>query len=809
MIKNYLIIGYRNFRKGHIYSFINLSGLAIGLSSVMLIISYIGYELSFDRHFPNSDRIYQLVMESHVTDPIERTMQTPEPLGQTLTSEFFEIASSTTLLPYKTTYLVDNRPVQLNSIMVNPNFFEIFDLPIIQGSKATALKDKSGLVLSKETAEKLFPGTDAVGKILSRKSFNGILTHYTVTAIVQNIPANTHFTADIILSQPATDKALNFRGYSSLPQYVLFKTNTEPAAVEAKMQAVLAKYNLSKTTHIRLLPLTDIHLRAGKISGSNLNLNDIRYIYIFGSAALLILLIGCINYVNLTTAQALQRVKEVGIRKTLGSGRAQLAFQFIGESSLFFVFANILAVAISLVVLPVFNKMLNVNLPLSDLFGFRNITLFLIISLGSGFLSGAYPAMFLSRMQPASILKDRNGSLKINFSLRKVLIVFQFSVSIALIVATIILWQQLHLFHNRPLGFNKDHLLILPSIHLNSRPEAFKTKLLDQPNITAATLADLDLGNAIGNLSTMSDPADSTRRLQFRFIYGDSDFLETMGIKVESGRDFSVKFPSDNVNYDSLYSDALNKSDNKRAEELLYQNPIVITQSLAKSLRLKHPVNEVVKLGALQGTVIGVVKDFQVTTLKEASPLLVYKPKQSWFSTTTYIRVNNLNIPESIRYIEKTWKEFFPEQTFYYSFADDNLQKLYESENRMASIFSSFAILAIIISTLGLFSLAALIVKQRTKEIGIRKVMGATVSEIALLLSLDFIILILIAALIASPLAWYGMNRWLQDFANRIEIQWFVFAVAAMVALLTGVMTMGFQTVRVAKANPIKALKTD
>ncbi|SKC09362.1 ABC transporter permease [Dyadobacter psychrophilus] len=809
MIRNFLTIGYRNFRKGRIYSFTNLFGLVVGLSSVMLIIAYIRYELSFDKHFSNSDRIYYLVMESNSTDPIERTVQTPEALGKTLAAEFFEIETFTSLLPYKTTYLVDDRPVQLNSIMVNPNFLEIFDLPITQGDKATALKDKSGIVLSRETAEKLFPGTDAVGKTLTRKSFNGALTYYTVTAIAENIPANTHFSADVILSQPVSTQTLNFRGYSGLPQYILFKPKANIARVEARMQNVLTKYNLNKTTSIRLLPLIDIHLRTGKISSANLNLSDIRYIYIFGIAAVLILLIGCINYMNLTTAQALQRVKEVGIRKTLGSGRAQLAFQFIGESFLFFVLATGLGAIVSVLALPVFNKLLQVNLLVSDLLCLRNLVLFLLISLGAGALSGIYPALFLSKLQPASILKDRSGGLNINFSLRKILIVLQFSISLVLIVATIVVWQQLHLFNSRPLGFNKDHLLILPSIHLSSKPEAFKSKLLSSPNIGSVSFAELNLGNSIGNTSSMTDPADSSHSLHFGFVYGDQDFLKTMDIKVKSGRDFSHESPSDYMDYDSLYTAARKESDTKLADELLYQSPIIITESLAKALRLKQPVNEVIKLGALQGTVIGVVNDFQVTTLKETSPLLVYKPKKGWFGTTTYIRLNNRNIPESIRYIEQTWKEFFPTENFHYSFADDNLQKLYESENRLASIFTSFALLAISISALGLFSLAALVVKQRTKEISIRKVLGASVSGIALLLSRDFIILILIAVVIASPVAWYGMNRWLQDFANRIDIQWWTFVLAAALALFTGVLTVSLQTIKAAKANPTESLKRE
>uniref|UniRef100_UPI003F72D113 FtsX-like permease family protein n=1 Tax=Dyadobacter sp. TaxID=1914288 RepID=UPI003F72D113 len=692
-----------------------------------------------------------------------------------------------------------------NFALVNPTFFEVFDLPFIKGNKATALKDESGMVLTSTTAAKLFPGTNAIGKTISRKSYDGSITYYTVTAVVGDIPANSHFTTDVFASQPFTSKTLDFTQYSSLPQYVLLKSNADAEKLEAKMQSVLAKYKLTKTEHIQLLPLTDIHLRAGKLNAPDMKLSDIRYIYIFGCAALLILLIGCMNYVNLTTAQALQRVKEVGIRKTLGSGRAQLAFQFIGESFLFFMIANALAIVLSIVMLPVFNQMLQVNLAVSDLFGFQNLSLFLAIALGSGLLAGAYPAMFLSRLQPAGILKDKNGGLRINLSLRKVLIVFQFSISIALVVATIIVWQQLNLFHNRPLGFNKDHLILLPVVHLDNKPDAFKAKLLDNPNIISASFTDLDLGKSIGNASSMPDPDDSTRRLDFGFVFGDADFLKTMGIKMESGRNFSSQFPGDFLNYDSLYS----ASNGKDAVKVLYQRPIIITQSLAKALKLKNTSNEVIRLGALRGTVIGVVRDFQVTTLKEASPLLVFKPRQNWISTTTYVRVNNQNIPESIAHMEKVWKQFFPDYTFSYAFADDNLQKLYESENRLASIFSAFALLAIAISTLGLFSLAALMVRQRTKEIGIRKVLGASVSGIALLLSREFISLIVVAAVIASPLAWYGMEQWLQDFANRVNIHWSVFILAAVLALLTGVLTVAFQTIRAARSNPVEALKTE
>lgn len=805
MISSYFKIAFRSFRRGHIYSLINLFGLAIGLASVMLIIAYVGYELSFDKHFSNSNRIYQLVMKSGQNDLIQQTVQVPEPLGKTLIQEFPEVEASTLLSPGESTFLIGDKPIDLKTLLVNPDFFEIFDLPIIKGNKAAALSDKSGIVITADAADKLFPDVEAMGKTISRKSWNGKLSYFTVTGVIKNIPAQTHFTTDVILSTPVSSETLNFQAYSSRPQYVMLRDHADPDKLRHKVSGILSKYNLHKNSSIQFLPLADIHLRSGKIENSNFNINDIRYVYIFGCIAFLILLIGCINYVNLTTAQALQRVKEVGIRKTLGSSRGQLAFQFIGESFLFFSMAIILAVFISLLVWPTFSNFLHIQLPFSYLYNFQNVAVFLAVALMAGAFSGMYPALFISRLQPAGVLKDSQGRLKINLSLRKLLIVFQFTISIILIIATIVVWQQLSLFNNRPLGFQKDQLLILPVINMDGFQNGFKRSLLENPNILAVSIATLELGNGIGNSSKMPDPSDSTHALDFAFVYGDFDFIKTMGIKLKEGRNFSDKWASDILNYDSLSSVA-NEID---AREIRYQSPIIITESLSKKLELKNPADKVLKLSALKGRVIGVVKDFQVTTLKQQSPFLVYQLKTNGYAASTYIRLHTQNTSQSISYIEKIWKEYFPNQTFNYAFADDNLQKLYESENRLATIFSSFALLAIGISALGLFSLVALIVKQRTKEIGIRKVMGASVSGITILLSKDFVKLILIALVIASPAAWYGMNMWLQDFANRVEVEWWMFLVAASIALFIGIVTVTLQTSTAAKMNPVDSLKIE
>lgn len=814
MIKSYITLAIRSFRKGSIVSVINLFGLVAGLASVMLIVSYINYELSFDKHYPDSERIYELVMETAETVPAIRTNSVPAPLGKTLKMEFTEIEATTFFSPRETTFLVKDQPKLLKTVTVGLDFFKIFQLSFVKGNPKTAFNSESDIVLTEDAESRLFPGQEAVGQSLTRKKFDGKTVHYVVTGIIKNIPNNTHFTADAISmgSAEETEKPLNFNGYSAFPQYVLIKKNSDVSKLEAKLPGVLKKYGLKDQNKISLLKATDIHLYSENIISPNLNTGNIRYVYIFGSVALLILVIACMNYVNLTTAQSLQRIKEVGVRKTLGSRRRQLVFQFIGESFLFFFIALLLAFMLAAVLWPMFNAIMHIQLPIRDLFSPQKILLFMGTALIAGVISGLYPAIFLSGMQPAGILKTHQNRSSINFSLRKILIVLQFSISVVLVISTIVVWQQLSLFKNQPLGFDKEHLLVLKPIMVKGNTSAFKKTIVDNANILAASFVNMELGKDHGYTATSRNPFDSTQRLDFAFVQADFDFLKTMGIRIKEGRNYNPAFTTDHLNVDSLNEQLRAQAIKKKIDpdKLQYfEDPIIITESLAKKLRLNNPVDTVLHEGGVQGKVIGVLQDFQLTTLKKENPLLVYGLSEGTLFANTYIRLNNKNIPESIRFIEKTWQQFFPDQVFQYSFADESLQKLYESENRLASIFSSFALLAIGISALGLFSLVALIVRQRFKEIGIRKVMGASVSEVVFLLSKDFLVLITTAVLIASPMAWYGANQWLQDFANRINVQWWFFAVAGTLALLTGLLTVSFQTIKAAKMNPVDVLKSE
>ena len=455
MIRSYITLAIRSFRKGQVVSLINLAGLAAGLASVMLIVSFLSYELSFDKYYNHSDRIYQLVLESGETAPAVRSSFVPDPLGTTLKQEFAEIEATTCFSPMETTLLLNDQPALVNSLAVSPSFFDIFQLQFVKGNSKTALLDASGLVLTEQMATRLFPGKEAMGQALTRKTFEGNTEHFIVTGVIKNIPANTHFSADVIeiSFNEGPQKTLSFNGYSSCPQYVLIRENSDVAKLQAKLHGALKKYGLSDKSNVSLLKATDIHLRSGDIYSTKLNTGNIRYVYIFGSVALLILVIGCMNYVNLTTAQSLQRIKEVSIRKTLGSRRLQLAFQFIGESFLFFFAALLVAFLLAALLWPAFNAAMHIQLPIGELFSMQNIFVFSGIALLAGVISGAYPAIFLSSMQPAAILKAGQNKLSINFNLRKTLIVFQFSISAVLVIATIVVWQQLETFQEPPAGF--------------------------------------------------------------------------------------------------------------------------------------------------------------------------------------------------------------------------------------------------------------------------------------------------------------------------------------------------------------------
>ena len=809
MFKNYFKIAWRSFVKDKAYAIINLFGLTIALAGVLMIAAYVKYELSFDKSYINSDRIYRVVAEEKKDSLYEKTFMMPDALAYTLKSEFPEIESVTKIEKTEKDYNINDKVVNVKEIAVDSSFFHIFNLPFITGNASSSLINNNSIVLTESTARKLFPHQNAIGQKLHYITYKNLPGAYIVTGIIKDIPTNTHFQAEAIVANTKEQDILNWRSYgTSGIKYIMLKKGADIITLNKNIYSIYKKYNFPIDEKIFFQPVTSIHLYS-HIKDEPFENSDIKYVYIFSFIALLILFIACINYINLTTARSLQRVKEVGMRKVMGAAKKQLAFQFIAESIIFFLSALPFALFVAWLLWPSFTSIVDIKAESLVLLNWKFILAVIIISLAAGLISGAYPAFFLSRLKPVEILKDWKESFVINLSIRKVLIVFQFVISIALIISTIVVYKQLFLLNNMQLGFNKNYLITLPSQNFHDKASSFKNELKTGKDIVDVSFSSWNMGRGYGNTSSMSQPVDSLKDWNFAFVDADTDFLKTMQIKLIDGRNFS----SDDITTGELFAKMNSSAKKPTGEEfsnIISSRPIIITQTTAKNIGLKQPIlGQTIKLGALQGTVIGEINDFKGISLLEKNPMVVLEKAQNLPFGNTYIRINSKNIPQTIGFIKNKWKKFFPDKNFDFSFMDDQIAKLYKVQQRLATLFTSFATLAIIISLLGLFSLVALIAKQRTKEIGIRKVLGASVSEIVSLLSGSFVKLILIAFIIATPLVWWAMNRWLQDFQYRIQISWWIFLIAGSGSLCIALIVVAVQAIKAAVANPVESLRSE
>lgn len=806
MFKKFFKIAWRSFIKDRVYASINLAGLAIALAGVFMIAAYVKYELLFDKYYSNSNRIYRVVAEEKKDSLYSETFMVPDALAYTLKSEFPEVESVTKIQNAENELIVNGKNIRVKYIMVDSSFFHLFNLPFINGNASSSLTNNNSIVLTESLAKKFFSSGNAIGKQLDYKDYTNVTNPFTVTGIIKDIPSNTHFQAEAIMANTKQQKPLDWSGFAtSGVKYIMLQKGSDINALVKKIPSIYKKYHFRKDTKILFQPVTSIHLHS-HIKNEPFPNGDIKYVYIFSFVALLILSIACINYINLTTARSLQRVKEVGVRKVLGASKKQLAFQFITESVILFCVALPIAFFIAYLLWPLFARIVDINAGKLVLLNWKFITAIVLLSTTTGIISGSYPAFFLSRLQPVSILKDRQKGFSINLSIRKTLIVFQFVISIGLIVSTIVVYKQLYLLNNMQMGFNKDYLIKLPSQRFDGNTASFKNELKTSKDIFDVSVSSWKLGDTYGSLSSMSRPDDSTKNWSFGFVDADADFLNTMQIKLIAGKNFSSA--TDNI--DSLLYSTSTKLTSEERRNIEYSKPIIITRTTAKNLGLKQPVvGTVLKLGALQGTVVGEINDFIGISLLKKGPMVVIQKAQDLPFGNTYIRINSKNIPQTIEFIKSKWKQFFPDLDFSFSFMDDDIAALYKSQKRLATLFATFATLAIIISLLGLFSLVALIAQQRTKEIGIRKVLGASVIEIVSLLSGNLVKLILIAFAISTPIVWWAMNKWLEDFQYRIAISWWIFLIAGMGSLCFALLVVSIQAIKAAKANPVESLRSE
>ena len=810
MLQNYWKIAFRNMAKYKFISFINLFGLTIGMTCCLLILTYILHEVSYDKYNSKADRIYRVTRSFNNKDGIVSLHlgAVAPPFGPLLKNEFPDIQKMTRLL------LMGTSPIHYKDKIFNEqdifcadsNFISIFDVPLLKGDPATALNDPYCVLLTEEIAKKYFGEEDPMNKVIR---LNNQL-NFKVTGIFKPLPAAAHLHPQIMLSfNTLKDSAVYGEkqlqtnwGNNAFYTYLLFPKNYPVKNIEAQFPYFLDKYmghpgdaadaKASKYTSLYLQKLTDIHLTSHLDEEIEEN-GDRTRVYVFGAIALFILLIACINYMNLSTARSALRAREIGIRKVAGAQRGEIITQFLGESVMITYMAIILAVGLASITLPWLNAITGQTLSMHSLIKTQIIVPLLLTPLVTGILSGIYPALFMSSFQPAKVLKGlfKVGSGSISF--RKVLVVAQFSISIILIISTAIVFQQLHYIQAKSLGFNKDQVVILRySDGLNKTYESFRTALRGYSGIKDATRSSrIPGGRLLDEQGAATESGDSLKPVtaDIKYLAADHDFVTTYGIPMAAGRNFSRDYATDTTSF-------------------------LLNEAAIHALGMRTPqeaIGKNFKYADIKGKVIGVTADFHFESLHQNIVPLIFvlaQPSQNPYSKIS-IKIAGNDLPAAIAHLEKTWKAFLPEVPFEYTFLDAKFDQLYQSEQRQGTLFTTFACIAIFIACLGLLGLSAFAITQRIKEIGIRKVLGASVGGIVGLLSTDFLKLVAIAAVIAFPIAWYVMHNWLRDFAYRISIQWWVFLVAGILASAVALLTVGFQAIKAAIANPVKSLRSE
>ena len=787
MLKNDLKIAFRNLLKHKGYTFINVTGLAVGMACCFLILLYVQDEMSYDKFHDNAKQIYRVTREFGSSGSVEPAANTSYPIAPAFKVEFPEVVDVVRfrrrfrpVIRYK-----DKRFWEEGFCLTDSTFLDVFTFPMVKGNPGTALREPNSVVLTEETARRYFGDEDPMGKVLL---YNHDI-EFKVTGVLRNLPQNTHFKFDFIapiesLDGPWERWTTFVRNYT----YLVLTEGYDPAELESKFPALIDKYvgkELSArgyTFKLHLQRLTDIHLRSHLSSEIKPN-SDIAYVYLFSAIAFFILLIACINFMNLSTARSARRAKEVGLRKVIGAHRLQIIQQFLGESIILSLIAFLLAIGSVELLLPGFNALSGKELVFH---GFDTLLLLGLIGivLFVGIVAGGYPAFFLSAFQPVEVLKGGFISDSAGSRVRKSLVIFQFIISIALIVCPVIVYKQMDYIRKKDLGFDKEQIIVVPlGSQVRQRSEVIKSQWKQHPYVLNATSSLLVPTRSLWTWNVI--PQGKQKAIETGTYMVDYDFIETYKMEIITGRNFAREFAMD-------------------AKEAFLINETAMLQFGWASPEIAIG-KQLDWAGERKGNVIGVVRDFHVGSLHEKIDPVVFfiNPDYNYLS----VRILADDIGGTISYLENTWSEYLSHLPFEYFFLDERFDQLHRADKKVGAIFGSFSTLAVIIACLGLFGLASFTAEQRTKEIGIRKVLGATVANVTSLLSKDFIKLVLVANLIAWPVAWYAMNRWLQGFAYRIDVGWLPFALAGGLALIIALLTVSTQAIKAALANPVKSLR--
>ncbi len=800
MLKNYFKIGFRNLRLHKTFSFINIMGLAVGMTACFLIFQYVKFETSYDNFNTKADRIYRIVSDVKTPSEIIPIGTTIAPLAIYLKKDFPEVEDAVRISSDGFLVKKDNIKFQeKRTLLADSTLFNVFDFPLIEGNKKTALTEPMSIILSQTAAKKYFGNEDPLGKHVL---LTGAAINATITGVMKDIPENSQIHADMIVSMsstkpiygyPTSDSEWTNHNYLT---YLLMKPNTNIKAFENKLPAFMEKHNGQQMREMQsyetffLEPLRDVYLKSTHTNftpSQVFTTGNINNVYIFSIIGIFILLIACINFINLTTARSAERAKEVGIRKVVGAVKFQLTKQFISESIIISLIAFIIAVLLCALALPLFNQLAGKTISTGVFNNPLQVTEFFLLSVLIGVVAGFYPSLVLSSFKPISVLKGRFSTSTKGLMLRKGLVVFQFTISITLIAVTIIVYTQLNYMRNKDLGFNKEQEVII-NTNFDKNKDVFKQSLSSIPGMLSSVYSSsVPGGDYFSSYSEMENTKGEIQKTNLNVYLVDYDYINQYQLKLVAGRNFSKDFATDAT------------------------QAMIINETAAKSLgytSAQQAIGKNFNQDGRQGKIIGVLKDFNYKSLQQHIEPLTMRIEPGAFNLIS-IKVAANNLPSTIKAIESKWNTIIPNRPFEYNFLDESFDQQYKAENNFGNLFFNFAVLAIFISCLGLLGLSSYSTIQRTKEIGVRKVLGANVSNIIQLLSIDFIKLVLVAFVVAVPVAWVFMNKWLEDFAYRTNISWWMFVLAAIASLLIAFATISFQAIKAAIANPVKSLRTE
>lgn len=809
MIRNYIKTAWRNITRHKFISAINISGLAIGLTCCLLILAYIINETSYDKFNTNADRTYRVTRifyDPNGAESLHLSAIAPA-FGPLLKTAFPDIKIMTRLYPAGDVPIKYNDKLlsEKDTYFADENFSKVFTVDMVKGDRNIALTNPYTVMVTPEVAQKYFGDADPINKSIVIANNKHA---FTVTGVFNPFPANSHMHPNVLMSfSTLRDTAIYGEkqletsfGNNSFYTYLLLPPNYNAANMQKQMPAFLDNYvhfqgapityKTSKGTALTLQKLTDIHLRS-HLDDEMENNGDIKRVYIFSIIALFILVIASINYMNLSSARSVIRAKEIGVRKVVGAERGEIIRQFLGESVFITWIALLIAIMLTVLLLPTINKIAGLNLSVNSLLQWQIIIPLLLLPFVVGIISGIYPALFMSSFKPVTVLK---GVLKINtsgLSFRKVLVVAQFGISIFLIVATAVVFKQLHYMEQASLGFNKNYVVNLTyDQSINPRYDAFRNDLLRNPAIKAIGRSSripsgrlLDEQGAAFLMGNKQTPS----KIDIKYLATDYGFIPTYGMQMAAGRNFSNDFTTDTANF-------------------------ILNETAVKALgwgSADKAIGRDMMYGGTKGKVIGIVKDFHFESLHQRIiPIVFFMPAQGYYHQIS-IKVSGDNLQSALATIQSTWRQYVPNDPYEYSFVNDKFQKLYTAEQQQESFVTIFSFIAIFIACLGLFGLSSFTISQRIKEIGVRKVLGASVPQIVTELSKDFLKLVLIASILALAGAWYAMDQWLQGFAYRVSIGWAIFILAPLAALIIAFATISFQSVKAALMNPVKSLRSE